>query len=159
MIPHHAQALVMVDLTRGRELSPEMTELTEAILAAQGPEIELMVDWLTDWGEPVPETMRDHANAGHGTDGHDMGGSDMGDAGAEMPGMMTSEQLAELEAAAGQEFETTWLEMMIEHHQGAIDMARDEQRDGAHGPALELAESIETSQLAEIDHMEELLGD
>ena len=63
MIPHHAQALVMVDLTLGRELSPEVQQLTEDIQAAQGPEIELMVDWLTQWDQPVPETMRDHTNA------------------------------------------------------------------------------------------------
>ena len=65
--------------------------------------------------------------------------------------------MSELEAAQGQEFETMWLEMMIEHHQGAIELAKDEQSNGAFGPAKDLAESIETSQQAEIDHMNELL--
>src|SRR5829696_3177508 len=55
MIPHHAQALAMVDLTRGRELSPELQKLTEDIQAAQGPEIEEMADWLTEWDKPIPE--------------------------------------------------------------------------------------------------------
>ena len=151
MIPHHAQALAMVDLTRGRELSPEVQKLTVDIQAAQGPEIEQMVDWLTAWDEPVPETMRDHANA----EDHGMGG---GDDSTDMPGMMTDEEMSELEAAQGQEFETMWLEMMIEHHQGAIEMAKDEQADGVFGPAKELAESIETSQQTEIDHMNELLS-
>jgi uncharacterized protein (DUF305 family) len=156
MIPHHAQALAMVDMTRGRELSPEVQKLTEDIQAAQGPEIEQMADWLTDWDKPIPETMRDHANAeDDDTSGHDMEGMDHED--TDMPGMMTSEQMDELEGASGPEFEDMWLTMMIEHHEGAIEMAQDEQEDGAFGPATELAEAIERSQQAEIDHMEELL--
>jgi len=155
MIPHHAQALVMVDLTRGRTLSPDLRQLTEDIQAAQGPEIEQMSGWLTDWDKPVPETMRDHLNAEDmgGTSGHDMGGDN-----ADMPGMMSDEGLAGLEAAQGQEFEDMWLTMMIEHHEGAIEMAKGEQADGVFKPAIDLAESIESSQQAEIDHMRELLG-
>lgn len=159
MIPHHAQALAMVDVTRGRDLSAPVQKLTEDIQAAQGPEIETMVDWLTGWDQPVPETMRDHANAEdpEGMEGHDM--EDMeGEAESDMPGMMTAEELADLEAAQGQEFEDMWLEMMIEHHEGAIEMAKEEQADGVFQPAVDLAESVETSQQAEIDHMRELLG-
>jgi len=156
MIPHHAQALVMVDLTRGRELSPQVQQLTEDIQAAQGPETEKMVDWLTGWDQPVPETMRDHANA---EDSDEMGGHDMDDqTDSDMPGMMTDEELADLEAAQGQEFEDMWLEMMIEHNEGAIEMAKDEQADGVFKPAINLAASIEVSQQAEIDHMRELLA-
>jgi uncharacterized protein (DUF305 family) len=156
MIPHHAQALAMVDLTRGRELSAQVRQLTEDIQAAQGPEIEKMVDWLTECDQPVPETMRDHANA---EDSDGMSGHDMNDeTDSDMPGMMTDEELANLEAAQGQEFEDMWLEMMIEHHEGAIEMAQDEQADGAFELAIDLAESIETSQQAEIDHMRELLA-
>jgi uncharacterized protein (DUF305 family) len=159
MIPHHAQALAMVDLTRGRELSPQVQRLTEDIQAAQGPEIENMVDWLTEWDQPVPATMRDHVNAEDpdGMDGHDMGDmDDQTDSG--MPGTMTDEELADLETTQGQEFEDMWLEMMIEHHEGAIEMAKDEQTDGAFQPATNLAESIEASQQAEIGHMRELLA-
>jgi len=161
MIPHHAQALAMVDLTRGRELSPPVQKLTEDIQAAQGPEIETMVDWLTGWDRPVPETMRDHVNAEDpdGMGGHDMEDMDGdGETESDMPGMMTDEELGDLEAAQGQEFEDMWLEMMIEHHEGAIEMAKDEQADGVFKPAIDLAGSIETSQQAEIDHMRELLA-
>lgn len=150
MIPHHAQALVMVDLTHGRTISPELTTLTEDIRAAQGPEIEQMVDWLTAWDQPVPETMRDHANA------HDTGEHQDSDH-ESMPGMMSEDDLARLEDAQGDEFESLWLEMMIEHHEGAIEMAQDEQEHGTYPPAVELAETIETAQQAEIDHMEDLL--
>ena len=154
MIPHHAQALVMVDLTRGRDLSTQAQKLADDIRAAQGPQIEQMAAWLYDWDKPVPETMRDHVNSGD--DG--MSRHDMGDDSQDMPGMMTDEEMNELEAAQGQEFETMWLEMMIEHHTGAIEMAREEQADGVFEPARKLAESVATSQQAEIDHMNVLLA-
>ncbi|WP_447645717.1 DUF305 domain-containing protein [Nocardioides zeae] len=64
MLQHHAQALVMVDMTDGRTLDPEVQELAEQIRAAQVPEIETFTQWLTDWDEEVPETMRDHVNGG-----------------------------------------------------------------------------------------------
>lgn len=147
MIPHHAQALAMVDLTRGRRLEPEVRRLADNIQLAQGPEIELMTDWLTAWGEPVPDTVRDHAHA-------HMDDMEMD---SEMPGMMSGHDMAELEAAEGSEFQQLWLEMMIEHHQGAIEMADEEQEDGLFRPAVDLAGSIEESQQSEIDHMEELL--
>ena len=59
MLQHHAQALSMVDLTRGRTLDPEVQQLAEQIRDAQAPEIEIFTDWLTDWDEEVPETVRD----------------------------------------------------------------------------------------------------
>ena len=147
MIPHHADALVMVDMTQGRRLSPEFARLTEDIREAQAPEIELMADWLTDWGEEVPETSRDHVNS-HMGDG-DMG---MGD------GMgMDPDDLAELRDSGANMFETMWMQMMIEHHEGAIEMAETEQAEGLFPDAIALAESIETSQTAEIELMEELI--
>ncbi len=152
MIQHHAQALEMVDLTVGRELDPEVADLADRIRAAQAPEVEQMVDWLTAWGEEVPETSLDHANAhGGGTDEH--GGGDH-----EMPGMMSADEMAELEAAPDSAFEQRWLEMMLEHHEGAVEMARAEREDGEFEGAIALAESIETSQQAEIEEIQELLG-
>lgn len=147
MMQHHAQALSMVDMTQGRELDPEVAELVEGIRAAQAPEIEQMVDWLTQWDKPIPETSRDHANA-HGDMEMD----------ADMPGMMSADDMAKLEAASGADFQRMWLEMMIEHHEGAIEMAKTEQEQGVFGPAVELAESIATSQDTEITTMKDLLG-
>ena len=149
MIPHHAQALVMVDLVRGRDVDTAVTELADQVSAAQTPEIETMADWLEEWGEPVPATQRDHA---HG-DG-DVGGMDMGD---EMPGMMSNDELDELEHAPDAEFQDLWLQMMIEHHQGAIDMAETEVADGEYADAVAMAADIRDGQQAEIDQMEELL--
>ncbi|GAA4362855.1 DUF305 domain-containing protein [Nocardioides caricicola] len=156
MVQHHAQALSMVDLTQGRPLDPQVQQLAEAIRAAQGPEIETMADWLTDWDHEVPETMRDHANAGH-----DMGGDmseQMEGMDTDMPGMMSAEEMDELQHASDDEFQDLWLEMMIEHHEGAVEMARAEQEDGEFADAVALAEDIETAQLQEIETMEELLG-
>lgn len=157
MIPHHAQALMMVDMTMGRDLDPPVRRLTEDIRAAQTPEIETMTDWLEDWGEPIPPTPRDHVNApGHG--GGEHGGDEHGGDMDAMPGMMSEQQLDDLERARGERFEDRWLQMMIEHHEGAVEMAEVEQREGRFRPAVELAEDIERAQRREIEQMEELLG-
>ena len=148
MIPHHAQALEMVDMTRGRELSPEFEQLTQQILAAQGPEIEQMAGWLRDWDQPVPETSRDHVNS------HDMEGMDMGD----MPGMMSPEEMADVEGMQGSGFEQMWLTMMNVHHEAAVEMAGAEQANGEFPDAISLAEGIATSQQTEIEQMQAMLA-
>jgi len=150
MIQHHAQALAMVDLTIGRQLDPEVQQLAEDIRMAQGPETERMTDWLTDWDQPIPETVRDHANA------HGDGDGDM-DMNSDVPGMMSAEEMAELEAAQGEEFEQMWLERMIEHHEGAIEMAQVEKSDGNFATAIKLADGIESSQQDEITTMQSML--
>lgn len=165
MLQHHAQALAMVDLTLERPLEADVAALAEQIRDAQAPEIELMTDWLVAWDEPVPATVRDHSLAGHGDhspseamaelegrethEGHDTGS---------MPGMLTSAQLASLEEASDQEFTALWLELMIAHHEGAVEMARAQQATGTFRPAVERAEEIERSQTVEIETMRGLLG-
>lgn len=146
MIPHHAQALMMVDLTNGRELSPEVAALTEEIRAAQAPEIEQMTDWLEGWDEPVPENPRDHANSGHDATDTDM------------PGMMSGEELEQLGSAEGAAFEEQWLEAMIAHHEGAVAMAQEEAAEGEFPEAVTLAQDVASSQQAEIERMQRLLG-
>ena len=155
MIPHHAQALDMVEMAEGRGASAEFEQLLGDIEAAQGPEIEQMAGWLEEWGEEVPPT--DSAMPmGHG-DGHDMGDmGDMGDVEA-MPGMMSQDDLDRLDQARAGAFEQMWLTMMIEHHEGAIDMSRTEVDDGQSPDAVALAEDIVESQTAEIDLMQDLL--
>lgn len=145
MVPHHAQAVEMVVMTQGRPLDPVVEQLANEIRDAQVPEVETMTDWLTAWGEEVPATSLDHTNAGH-----DM--SDM-----DMPGMMSSEEMRSLEDSTDAEFQDLWLSMMIEHHTGAIEMAKTEQADGEFSDAIDLAESIESSQQTEIATMEGLL--
>jgi uncharacterized protein (DUF305 family) len=154
MIQHHAQALAMVDLTVGRDLDPEVLRLAEDIRAAQGPEIEQMTDWLLAWDEEIPVTVRDHASD-HG--GSDMEGMEGMEGMEDMPGMMSAEQMAELAAADDAAFGDLFLAMMIEHHEGAIDMAREQQEAGRYAEAVALAEDIEAVQADEISMMEQLL--
>lgn len=151
MIQHHAQALEMVDLTLGRDLDPQVAELTDQIRAAQTPEIETMADWLVSWDEPVPETSRDHANA----HAEDHGASVEVD--ADMPGMMSADEMDALEKASGAEFQTMWLKMMIDHHEGAVEMAKAEVEDGEYSKATRLAEEIISAQQDEISTMKDLL--
>ncbi len=151
MIQHHAQALEMVDLTMGRDLDPEVVQLTEQIRSAQTPEIEKMADWLVAWDKPVPETSRDHANA-HAEDHGAGAGMD-----ADMPGMMSADEMAGLEHASGEEFQSMWLKMMVEHHEGAVDMAKTELEDGENAKATALAKDIISAQETEIATMRGLL--
>jgi uncharacterized protein (DUF305 family) len=147
MVQHHAQALSMTDLTLGRDVSRGLADLGEEIRAEQSAEIEVMVDWLADWDQPVPETVRDHANA------HGEGGGDDHDA----PGMLSADDLSELDELSGAAFEERWLELMIEHHEGAVDMAQTQVEDGhARGP-VRLAEDMIENQQAEIRTMEQML--
>jgi uncharacterized protein (DUF305 family) len=148
MIQHHAQALAMVNLTVERPMDPEFQALSEGIRDAQGPEIETMSDWLEEWGEEVPQTVNDHMN-------HDMG--TMPEGTSDMPGMMSAEEMDELENADDDDFQKLWLEMMIRHHRGAIDMAEAEVDDGRYEPAVVMAKSIISSQEEEIEQMEGLL--
>lgn len=155
MIQHHAQALSMVDLTVDRTLDPEVQQLADDIREAQGPEIETMSDWLQDWDEEIPATMRDHSNAGHDMEGM---GDSMDGLDSDMPGMMSGDDFDELENAPDSEFQTMWLEMMVEHHEGAVEMAQEEQDNGQYKPAVDLAGAVVETQTTEIDTMKTLLG-
>ena len=136
MIPHHKQALEMAALAEKSASSQEVKDLAAQISAAQDPEIEQMTGWLQDWGQPTEM-------AGMGS--------------MEMDGMMSDSQMADLEAASGEDFDTMFLEMMIEHDQGAIKMAETEISDGKNPDAIALAESIVEAQQAEIDTMQSIL--
>ncbi|MFJ7767957.1 DUF305 domain-containing protein [Streptomyces sp. NPDC097107] len=141
MIPHHRQAVEMAGLAPDRARSAEVRQLAADIKKAQDPEIKTLSGWLTAWGEEVPaEGAMDHSSHGMG-------------------GMMTAEEMSRLEDASGKAFDTAFMEMMIKHHEGAVEMARTEQSDGAHGPARKMAGEIITSQSAEIEQMNQLLGE
>jgi len=158
MIPHHAQALAMVDLARGRPLPPPVRRLAQRILDAQGPEIRTMAGWLQDWHRPVPPTMRDQVNADdHGGMGG-MGYVNGTDNGSDLPGMMTAQQMRDLARASDADFADQWLRDMIQHHEGAIAMARTEQSSGEYAPAKALARRIADVQAREIERMNAMLA-
>jgi uncharacterized protein (DUF305 family) len=148
MIVHHRGAIAMADLAVARAQNSDVRALAEGISAAQGPEIDTMSGWLQAWDEDVPEglAMKDTSGGGHGAMGE------------ETPAAMDMEaSMAELEAAAGAEFDQMFLEMMIEHHRGAVEMAQTEQAEGENPDALELAQTVVTDQTQEIQEMQQLL--
>ncbi len=147
MIVHHRGAIEMAALAADRAQSPEVQALAEQIQAAQAPEIDVMSGWLQTWGEEVPED----AGMDHGAMGDHGDMSDM-----DMPGMMSPEQMQQLEQAEGAAFDRIFLELMTEHHRGAVEMAQAEQEAGENPEAIALAEQIETSQVQEIDRMQQL---
>ena len=149
MIPHHRQAVQMSELAAGRTENPEALELAEEISAAQGPEIQTMTAFLEAWGADVPAD--DMTMDGDGMDGDGMDGM------AGMAGMMTPEEMADLEAAEGQSFDQMFLQMMVAHHEGAVEMAQTELDEGQDPDALQLAEEIIDTQQSEIQRMQNLL--
>jgi uncharacterized protein (DUF305 family) len=144
MIPHHEQALEMAELLLDKDgVDERVVALAERIQEAQQPEIDLMTSWLEDWG--VDPDMGDMG---------DMPGMDHGD-----DGMMSDDDMNALEAASGEEASALFLEQMIEHHEGAIEMSQQELANGENADALELARQIIDAQSAEIAEMHELLAE
>lgn len=161
MVPHHAQALALVDLLRDRNVSPDLVALGEQMRDTQTDEIEQFADWLDEWDEPVPPTMRDHVHAGHGPGRPSDALEEMergGHGPTGMAGMLTAEEFRDIEDAPDDaSFARLWLEAMIAHHDGAVEMAETEVAEGRHRPSVELAESIATGQRAEVATMREML--
>lgn len=136
MIPHHAQAVEMSDIMLEKQgIDAGITALATKIKAAQAPEIEKMTAWLKDWNEPT------QAPGGHS-----------------MTGMMSGEDLSQLDAAQGTDAAKLFLRQMIAHHEGAVEMANAEVRSGKNAEAIQLAKDIAASQADEIEEMKALLA-
>lgn len=134
MIPHHQQAVDMGVIAAARSQNSEVLELAALIAAEQQPEIDQMRGWLEEAG----------ANEDMGHAMHDMGG------------MLTEEQMALLLSAEGEEFDRLFLEGMIAHHEGAIQMA-EMIRGSNNSEVKELSEAIVSSQTEQIQYMRTLL--
>ncbi|MGK3941139.1 DUF305 domain-containing protein [Streptomyces caeruleatus] len=143
MIPHHQQAVEMAGMVDGRASSAEVKNLAARIEKAQGPEIETMTGWLRTWGAQVPETMPGMDHSAH----------------SGMAGMMDGADMEKLRKASGKDFDSMFLTMMIEHHEGAVEMATTERTKGESPAATALAGDIVTAQNAEIAEMKKLLGE
>ncbi len=138
MIPHHQQAIEMAEVVLAKdEADPRVVDLAERIKAAQGPEIALMQGWLEDWGVPY--------------DADASGGMDHGD------GMMSQDDMSALEAADGATASRLFLEQMIVHHEGAVEMADVALAQAKDPGVLALAQQVVDDQTAEIAEMKELL--
>ena len=166
MIVHHQGAIQMADLAPSRAQNQDVLALAARIKAAQAPEIDQMTSWLTAWGA-APSMMSGSATSGMGgmdMGGMDMGGMDMGgttsaaeSSAMSMPGMMSGDQMQQLESASGAAFDKMFLELMIVHHQGAVEMAETEIADGSNPEAVALAQKIKSDQTAEIAEIQALL--
>lgn len=157
MIPHHQQAIEMGDMLLAKQgIDPRVASLATDIKAAQGPEIEQMQGWLTEWGvSSTPGGMPGHDMPGHQMPSGGMPGGGMPGMGGH--GMMSQQDMAALQNAQGVEASRLFLSQMIMHHRGAIMMAQQEIDGGQFGPAVQMARSIVTSQQQEIGTMEGLL--
>lgn len=134
MIPHHEQALEMAKLADGRAEDAEIKKLVGAIEQAQDPEIQKMKGWLRTWGKP--ESM----GGGHG-----------------MAGMMSDADMKALAATKGRAFDRKFAELMIAHHQGAVEMAKTEQKNGSDAAAKKVADDVVRTQDAEIAQLKKIL--
>lgn len=139
MIPHHEQAVEMADLVPTRTTNTDLLALAAEIKDAQQPEITQMQGWLKGWGTDVA-AMGDHASHGG------------------MAGMQSDEAVAELAALEDDSFDRRWMEMMIDHHEGAVTMAKDVIAKGSDPAVRALAEQVITAQQAEIAQMTGMLG-
>ena len=141
MIPHHEQAVQMAGLAPDRASDPFIKDIAAEILAAQQPEIDQMVAWLEEWGVPrqtMDEAMEAHA--GHG-----------------MSGMLSDTQMQNMREATGGVFDRLFAEGMIEHHEGAIEMARSVE-NSANPEVAALAAEIIAAQEDEIEQMQMFLA-
>ena len=152
MIGHHAQALVMSAMAPTHGASVAVQTLAARIINAQQDEIATMQQWLRDRGQPVPEVhITGTTLRVHGAGDHVM----------HMPGMLTPEQIRELDEARGVAFDRLFLSYMIQHHGGAVTMVDDLfSTDGAaqDEAAFKLASDIHVDQLTEIARMERMLS-
>ena len=144
MIPHHHQALEMAALVADRTNRQELIDVAGRIDASQNDEIDFMQQWLRARGEHVPEpSAHDAMHTSH-----------------KMAGMATPEQMAELAAANGTDFDRLFLELMITHHEGAVTMVEEllQQPGAAYDPVLfEFVNDVTNSQNTEIERMNALL--
>ncbi|MDP7403096.1 MAG: DUF305 domain-containing protein, partial [Gammaproteobacteria bacterium] len=144
MIPHHAQAKEMSALARSRTNNEAIMAVAERITLSQDDEIAMMQGWLGDRGLEVTSE-----------DAHHQSGF------MRMAGMLTDEEMDALAAARGSDFDRLYLESMIQHHQGALDMVEDllDQRGSVQDPLLyEFTSDVTSDQTSEIERMVTLLA-
>lgn len=149
MIPHHSQAVKMATLAATRAQDPAVKNLAAQIVAGQGPEIEAMQRLLEAWGQPLVPAM-------DGMDHAAMSPEELATMSADMPGMVAEEEMAALAAAKGTTFDRMFLAMMIEHHRGALLMAKTQSAQGKDPEALGMAERMKAAQEAEIKKMQRM---
>src|SRR5580765_3310503 len=149
MIGHHAQAIQMAGWAPSHGANPSVRVLCERIVVAQNDEIVMAQRWLREHGEFVPPAD---------PRGHIMQGMDHP---MLMPGMLTPEQMTQLDSARGPEFDRLFLTFMIQHHQGAITMVEELNKSpgaGQDDTVFKMSSDIFADQTAEIERMDNMLS-
>jgi uncharacterized protein (DUF305 family) len=151
MIPHHAQAVKIAGWAKSHGARADIQILSERIVVAQRDEIALMQNWLRDRAQPVPAATATHLRMVMNGAEHDM----------LMPGMMTDEELAQLDQSRGTDFDRLFLTFMIRHHEGAITMV--DQLFGTDGAGQDevvfrFGSDVYADQSTEIERMEKMLA-
>jgi uncharacterized protein (DUF305 family) len=150
MIAHHAQAILMTGWAPTHEAGRSVRNLCERIAVSQRDEIVFMQRWLRERHQAVPD-----ASAGQAMPGMAMA------APALMPGMLTADQLAELDSARGALFDRLFLRFMIQHHTGALTMVQQllgQPGAAQDGQVFQFASDVNADQTAEIDRMRRMLA-
>lgn len=151
MIPHHQQAVDMSTLAEKQTTNAELLALAKQIKDAQAQEIEQMQGWLDASGDTGGDMNM------QGDMGHDGGMMDNDMMDGMMGGMLTDEEFDRLAGLSGAEFDQFFLESMIVHHEGALQMVRMI-TNSSNAEAKALGESIVESQTAEIEQMKQMLA-
>jgi uncharacterized protein (DUF305 family) len=154
MIPHHQQAIAMAQMAASHTQNPRVKQLAAKIDTEQAPEIKTMTAWLQAWGKPLPTAMPGMMSPMPGMMGSPLPGMNSPVA----PGMMSQQEMSRMMAAHGAQFDRMFLQMMIRHHQGAVQMAKTEQAQGLNPAAKRLARQIQSTQTAEITEMQQMLN-
>jgi uncharacterized protein (DUF305 family) len=158
MIGHHAQALAMTALISTRSSRQDIRMLGQRITVSQTDEIAMMRQWLKDRHQQVP--ARDAQPGAQTMAGNSMNMPDMAMLDTLMPGMLTSEQLAQLAKTTGGEFDKLFLTDMIRHHEGALVMVKSllgTTGSGQEAEVFRFASEVDSDQRAEIARMNALL--
>lgn len=146
MIPHHRQAITMAELAPTRAANPQVRDLAGQIKNDQDRDIATMTGWLQAWHAAAAKNDPGGASA--------MGGMDR----AAMTGMVSNQQMSQLVNSDGPAFDRLFLQLMIAHHEGAVQMATTELATGRNPDAKNLATSIQHSQTAQIATMRKLFA-
>lgn len=155
MIGHHAQAVEMAQLVPDRSTSAPLAKFADRIRLTQDGEIDYMSRWLEDQGLPVPEAATASAAPSDGSGPRAPQAHDHDS----MPGMLTDAEMTALADADGTAFDRLFLEGMIKHHAGALEMVDELSSTGRDETVQEFAANVAADQIAEIDRMSRLLDE
>ena len=153
MIGHHAQAIQMARLAATHGADASVRTLAERIINAQQDEIAIMQQWLRDRGQPVPEARPDGPKMKmivNGVEHEHL-----------MPGMLTEDQMKQLDRARGKDFDRLFLQFMIQHHRGAVSMVSElisSRAVALDDTVFKLASDINVDQTTEIDRIQKMLA-